>query len=125
MRHNPRRFLPSFSIRVVSTRKKRKKPTKQWRWEPTTFAFPFNRPVAKQWLRLQQGEAESDPEPEDGLGLQPPTAKSFPTEWGSINWRAWWDAVAADLTDAQRDGIYEMLDQLHFYKVVQAEFDPS
>jgi uncharacterized protein (DUF58 family) len=49
---NPRRFLPSFSIRVVSTRKKRKKPSKQWRWEATTFAFPFNRPSEQQWLRL-------------------------------------------------------------------------
>ncbi len=50
--HNPRRFLPSFSVRVVSTRKKRKKPAKQWQWEATTFAFPFNRPTEKQWLRL-------------------------------------------------------------------------
>jgi uncharacterized protein (DUF58 family) len=50
--HNPRRWLPSFSIRVVSTRKKRKKPAKQWRWEATIFAFPFNRPPAEQWLRL-------------------------------------------------------------------------
>src|SRR5580704_11375592 len=49
---NPRRILPSFSIRVVSTRKKRKKPVKQWQWEATTFAFPFNRPKAEQWLRL-------------------------------------------------------------------------
>ena len=49
---NPRRFLPSFSVRVVSTRKKRKKPAKQWRWEATTFAFPFNRPSEEQWLRL-------------------------------------------------------------------------
>ncbi len=50
--HNPRRFLPSFSIRVVSTRKKRKKPTTQWKWEATTFSFPFNRPADQQWLRL-------------------------------------------------------------------------
>jgi uncharacterized protein (DUF58 family) len=50
--HNPRRFLPSFSIRVVSTRKKRKTPQKHWQWEPTTFAFPFNRPWEQQWLRL-------------------------------------------------------------------------
>ena len=50
--HNPRRFLPSFSIRVVSTRKKRKKPTTQWKWEATTFTFPFNRPAEQQWLRL-------------------------------------------------------------------------
>jgi len=49
---NPRRLLPSFSIRVVSTRKKRKKALKQWQWESTTFAFPFNRPREQQWLRL-------------------------------------------------------------------------
>ncbi len=50
--HNPRRFLPSFSVRVVSTRKRRKKPAKQWQWEATTFAFPFNRPSEQQWVRL-------------------------------------------------------------------------
>lgn len=49
---NPRRVLPSFSVRVVSSRKKRKKPAKQWRWEAATFAFPFNRPAEQQWLRL-------------------------------------------------------------------------
>jgi uncharacterized protein (DUF58 family) len=50
--YNPRRFLPSFSIRVVSTRKKRKKRVQQWRWEATTFDFPFNRPADQQWLHL-------------------------------------------------------------------------
>jgi len=49
---NERRRFPSFSIRVVSTRKKRKKPAKQWQWETTTFAFPFNRPAEEQWLKL-------------------------------------------------------------------------
>ncbi len=49
---NPRRVLPSFSIRVVSTRKKRKRLATQWQWETTTFAFPFNRPKEQQWLRL-------------------------------------------------------------------------
>lgn len=49
---NERRRFPSFSIQVVSTRKKRKKPTKQWQWEATTFAFPFNRPKEEQWLKL-------------------------------------------------------------------------
>src|SRR5215831_1483398 len=36
--HNPRRFFPSLSVRVVSTRKKKKIATKEWRWEATTFA---------------------------------------------------------------------------------------
>ena len=49
---NPRRVLPSFSIRVVSTRKKPRTPAKQWQWESATFAFPFNRPKEQQWLRL-------------------------------------------------------------------------
>ena len=49
---NARRVLPSFSIRVVSGRKKQQKPAKRWRWETATFAFPFNRPQSQQWLRL-------------------------------------------------------------------------
>ena len=49
---NPRRVLPSFSIRVVSARKRRGKPAKQWQWENSTFAFPFNRSAEEQWLRL-------------------------------------------------------------------------
>src|SRR6202167_6620271 len=49
---NSRRFLPSFSIRVVTARKE-KKVGKQWRWEPTTFVFPRNRRAGNQWLRLR------------------------------------------------------------------------
>jgi uncharacterized protein (DUF58 family) len=49
---NPRRFLPSFSIRVVPARRE-KKPRKQWKWEQTTFAFPQSRPPENQWVRLR------------------------------------------------------------------------
>jgi uncharacterized protein (DUF58 family) len=49
---NARSVLPSFSIRVVSGRKKHQKLAKRWEWETATFAFPFNRPQGKQWLRL-------------------------------------------------------------------------
>jgi uncharacterized protein (DUF58 family) len=49
---NQRNFLPSFSISVVPTRQ-RKKITRQWRWEPTTFAFPLNRSPQDQWFRLR------------------------------------------------------------------------
>ena len=49
---NPRRSLPSFSVRVVSTRRKKKKHAKQWQWESATFSFPLNRPKEQQWLRL-------------------------------------------------------------------------
>lgn len=50
--NNPRRLLPAFSVRVLSTHKKRQRGSKQWKWEATTFAFPFNRPAEQQWLRL-------------------------------------------------------------------------
>jgi uncharacterized protein (DUF58 family) len=49
---NPRRFLPSFSIRVVPARRE-KKLRKQWQWEPATFAFPLNRPPEQQWVTLR------------------------------------------------------------------------
>ena len=52
---NPRHFLPSFSIRVVPARdsKSKKKNRKQWQMEPTTFAFPMNRPPEDQWVRVR------------------------------------------------------------------------
>ncbi|MGA7421609.1 MAG: DUF58 domain-containing protein [Candidatus Sulfotelmatobacter sp.] len=51
---NSRRFLPSFSIRVVPARReKQKKPRKQWRWEPATFVFPPNRAPENQWVKLR------------------------------------------------------------------------
>ena len=48
---NPRRFLPSFSIRVLPARKEKKKLVK-WAWEPTTFVFPSDRPAQQPWVRL-------------------------------------------------------------------------
>jgi uncharacterized protein (DUF58 family) len=53
---NSRRFLPSFSIRVVPARREKEKgmkPRKQWRWEPATFVFPPNRAPENQWVKLR------------------------------------------------------------------------
>ena len=51
---NPRRFLPSFSIRVVPARKEKdSRIRKQWKWERTIFTFPLNRGPENQWLRLR------------------------------------------------------------------------
>jgi uncharacterized protein (DUF58 family) len=47
---NPRTRLPSVSIHVVPS--KRKKPVSQWLWEPATFGFPPKRPPEQQWVRL-------------------------------------------------------------------------
>ena len=47
---NPRRWLPSFSINVVSFKKD--KAAKHWRWTPATFGWPPGRPPGKQWLRV-------------------------------------------------------------------------
>jgi hypothetical protein len=47
---NPRKWLPSFSVNVVSLEKA--KPARHWRWLPSTFAVPRGRPPEKQWIRL-------------------------------------------------------------------------
>jgi len=48
--HNPRCWLPSISIHVVPSKKK--KPEKKWSWEPAVFGFPPKRPPEQQWVRL-------------------------------------------------------------------------
>jgi uncharacterized protein (DUF58 family) len=47
---NQRRWLPSFSINVLSLKKN--KPGVRWRWVPETFGFPPGRRPAEQWLKL-------------------------------------------------------------------------
>ncbi|OLD15887.1 MAG: hypothetical protein AUI85_10480 [Acidobacteriales bacterium 13_1_40CM_3_55_5] len=47
---NSRKWLPSFSANVVSLEKA--KPSRHWRWLPSTFAVPRGRPPEKQWIRL-------------------------------------------------------------------------
>ncbi len=48
---NASSWLPSFSVRVVPTRRKNKSQNR-WRWEASTFAWPRNRAPQNQWLRL-------------------------------------------------------------------------
>jgi uncharacterized protein (DUF58 family) len=47
--HNPREWLPSFSVSLVPIRQKT---GKHWRWVPTTFAFPTQSSPEKQWFRI-------------------------------------------------------------------------
>jgi uncharacterized protein (DUF58 family) len=47
---NRRRWLPSFSVNVVSL--EGIKSSKKWQWTPATFGFPAGRPPEKQWIRL-------------------------------------------------------------------------
>lgn len=47
---NRRTRVPAFSVHVIPIKKD--KVAGQWRWTPTTFAFPPNREPGKQWLRL-------------------------------------------------------------------------
>jgi len=47
---NPRRWLPSFSVSVVSLGKR--KATHRWRWVPSTLGFPPGRPQEQQWIHL-------------------------------------------------------------------------
>jgi uncharacterized protein (DUF58 family) len=51
---NPRQFLPSFSVRVVSTRSlKKQRKQKRWQMERTTFAFPLHRQPGEQWFSMR------------------------------------------------------------------------
>jgi uncharacterized protein (DUF58 family) len=54
---NPRRWLPSFSIQVVPS--KRKKPGQHWTLEPATFPFPGR---GRQWLLLPDRRVRRVPE---------------------------------------------------------------
>lgn len=47
---NPRRWLPSFSVNVVSL--KGAKTSSQWEWQPSTFSFPAGTAEQKRWIRL-------------------------------------------------------------------------
>jgi len=42
-------WLPSFSIRVVPSKRK---PVKRWHWEAYTLGLPRNRPPESQWFRV-------------------------------------------------------------------------
>jgi len=46
---NPSRWLPSFSIRVVPSKRKVRK---RWQWEAYTLAVPKSYPPEKQWIRV-------------------------------------------------------------------------
>jgi uncharacterized protein (DUF58 family) len=48
---NPRRWLPSFSVNVVSAKKDGA--AKHWQWMPATFAVPPGRPPEKQWIKFR------------------------------------------------------------------------
>jgi uncharacterized protein (DUF58 family) len=67
---NPRPFLPAFSIRVVpASEEKKKNLRKRWKWEPTTFAFPLNRPAEQQWVRMRDWKVNRVPLPSPAPGI--------------------------------------------------------
>lgn len=67
---NLRRWVPSFSIRVVPSKISQ---GKRWQWEPYTFAVPARRPPDQQWIRLPDRRLRrvpaSDPLPRIFQGL--------------------------------------------------------
>jgi uncharacterized protein (DUF58 family) len=48
---NPRRWLPSFSVNVVSLKKDNA--AKHWQWMPAVFALPPGRFPEKQWIQFR------------------------------------------------------------------------
>lgn len=60
---NARRFLPSFSI--VLTGQKRRRKERRWRWQKSTFGFPFQRAPERQWLRVPDLALRAEPLPQE------------------------------------------------------------
>lgn len=56
-------------------------------------------------------------------GLPAPAERVEP-RWGSesIDWLRWYDDLADTLIDAERDAIWDLLDRLELYRVVDVEF---
>ena len=48
---NPRRWLPSFSVNVVSVEKTSS--DRHWQWMPATFSVPPGRAPGKQWMQFR------------------------------------------------------------------------
>jgi uncharacterized protein (DUF58 family) len=64
---NPRRWLPSFSVNVVSSKKN--SAAKQWEWLPTTFAIPPGRFPEKQWMHVLDYRLRRVPKPGAPTGI--------------------------------------------------------
>jgi len=62
------RWLPSFSISVVSLA--REKTAKRWRWTSTTFSLPPGRPPEQQWITLPDRQLKR-------IADRPPRAEIF------------------------------------------------
>jgi hypothetical protein len=60
------------------------------------------------------------------LKVRPPPIESLERH-PFARWREWWDEHAGGLSEGKRDAIWDMLDRLRFYEVVETELaeDPS
>jgi len=59
---NPRRWLPSFSVNVVSVEKANT--GKHWQWMPATFSVPPGRAPGKQWMQFRDYKLRRVPKTE-------------------------------------------------------------
>ncbi len=57
------------------------------------------------------------------LGVKAPPKKALREELSEDSWRLWWDAMAADLSDEQRESTWALFPEDRFYDVVETELD--
>jgi hypothetical protein len=59
------------------------------------------------------------------LGVPPPPPKTLAEDLEEESWKAWWDQISGDLTDAQREGLWDLLfpEDECFYDIVETELD--
>jgi hypothetical protein len=55
--------------------------------------------------------------------LKLPVPKKEPGGYSYIDWEAWWDRHYFDMTEAQRDAIWDALDKFDWYRVQETELE--
>jgi hypothetical protein len=57
------------------------------------------------------------------LGLTPPKKPEGASEWLSLGWEGWWDASYFNMTEDQREAIWDALDKFDWYHVAATELE--
>lgn len=57
------------------------------------------------------------------LGLTPPKKPAGASVWLSVGWEGWWDASYFNMTDTQRETIWDALDKFDWYHVAATELE--
>jgi hypothetical protein len=80
----------------------------------------YTNPFAWGWWEAVAGDEKKLLAVVKKLKLTPPAKKK--NEY-AIDWSGWWDRTYPDMTDAQRDAVWDALDRLQLYRVVRTTLE--